>query len=69
MTEQPEPTDLDLVIDHAARNQWNRMTRTTTAFDDLTPTDQHAVVALVTPIGRDTLTAAATVGSLCLEDL
>lgn len=44
-------SDLDLttLVDAAARQQWTRMTRSTVSFDDLHPTDQHAIRSLVLP--------------------
>lgn len=41
------------VIEALAERQWRRMTRTTTAYADLTDSDKRACRALVMPIVAD----------------
>lgn len=54
--------ELTAAVEAAAREQWTRMTRTTTTFEQLSPIDQHAIRSMVAPIINDAANLIAAVG-------
>ena len=55
----PEPDPIAELLEHLAERQWHRMTRSTTAWDDLNEGDRRACRALVRPILDDIAEAQA----------